>query len=339
MNTVGENKTINMVVPQTSFYVLTVPKVPTAQLAVPASADATVRADGQQMGLDPTLQLSTADSISVVVLKFKTDGLVNRDGIVSAVVQLHLREATNTDPQVTTVLGLPDDWHEEGVSWNNLIFLKKNPPAAVTKTTENFINWWSSPQPEVLGHITIPPKDKVPYGVGTFLRLDVTEAVKKGVDEFMLVRIWRFDQSQGAPPSQLPADNVQGTYFFTSKDDTQADPKLYPTLLIDYQVPEGFAPPPPFIPSPPPAGPPPPTPPPPPPPPAPPTPPSPGLGNIKKSPPITGAVLGKRKSPPPPKHRKKPPPPGRKKPPPPKGNGGKKRPPPPKDRNGMININ
>lgn len=328
MNVLGENKTVNMVLPQSTFYMLTVPKMPTAQLAVRAAGDATVRADGQRVGLDPILQVSTAEDLSVVLLKFRPEGQVPKDLIVTAVLQLHLREATNDDPQVMTVLGLPDDWHEEGVGWDNLIFLK-SAPAKVTKTTENFINWWSKPQPEVLGHVTIPPRSRVQYGTGTLLRLDVTDAVKRGIYEFMLVRIWRFDESKGEGPSKLPADNVQGTYFFTSKDDTNADPSLYPTLLVDYQVPEGFAPPPPLTPPPPPESPPPPASPPPPPPPSPLTPPT-SVGIRQRSPPLINIAdnLGKRKSPPPKAGgKKRPPPPGRKKKPPPPSR--KKKSPPP----------
>ena len=153
-------------------------------------------------------------------------------GVVSAVLQLHLKDASNAEAQVMTVIALPDDWHETGVRWDNLIFLKK-PPAKVTKTTDGFINWWSAPHPQLVGHMTIPPTKYVPWGEGIFLKLDVTDAVRKNVTQFMLARVWRFDKSTGAPPSTLPGDNVQGTYFFTSKDSENVT--RHPTLIVDYQ--------------------------------------------------------------------------------------------------------
>ena len=231
----GDTEEIVFALPQSSVYMLTVPKVATKQAIITALGDATVYADGEQVGLDPTLQISTAERLSVSVVKFKTTGMIGDLGVVSAVLQMHLKETTANDAQVVSVLALPDDWHEEGVAWNNLIFLKKNPPAKVTKTTENFINWWSDPQPAALGYVTIPPRAYVPWGEGVFLRLDVSDAVRKGITQFMLVRVFRFDQSRGAPPSQLPADNVAGTYIFTSKD--SANVTKQPTLIVDYEVP------------------------------------------------------------------------------------------------------
>lgn len=232
----GESLTIVFDAPPSSFYMLTVPKVPIRQVALPAMADATVFADGAAAGLEPTLEVSATDRLSISVMKFKAEGLVGDRGVVSAVLQLHLKEATNKESQVMTVLALPDDWHEEGVRWDNLIFLKTPPAKGVaTKTTDGFINWWSAPHPQLVGHMTIPPGDLIPWGgEGLYLRLDVTDAVRKNVTQFMLARVWRFDASKGQGIAKLPADNVQGTYFFTSKD--TANVTLHPTLLVDYEI-------------------------------------------------------------------------------------------------------
>ena len=254
----GETKVLNYVHEPSTFMMLTVPKVLTQQLALTATADATCRSTGETEGLANQLVVSTAEQLAVAILKFEYDPNAVSEGIVSAVLKLHLREATNEEPQVVTVLGLPDDWHEESVSWSNLIFLK---PAGsrITKTNENFINWWSNPMPSPVGHITIPPRKKVKYGTGMFLHLDVTDAVQKGITQFMLVRVFRYDASPGTGAGGLPADNVQGSYFFTSKDSPEEE--NHPKLLIDYKVD--------FYNSPPPPSPPPPSPPVPPPPPAP----------------------------------------------------------------------
>ncbi len=221
---------------------LTVPKVMTQQLAVTAAGDATVRADGIIEGLAEKLVVSTADQLAVAVLKFEYEADIVRDGIVSAVLKLHLQEATNNEPQVVSVIGLPDSWHEESVSWSNLMFLKPA-GARVSKTNENFINWWSNPQPSIVGHITIPPGYKVQYGTGQFLQLDVTDAVQKGITQFMLVRVFRYDASRTESANQLPADNVQGSYFFTSKDAEETE--RHPQLLINYKVDQYSSPPPP----------------------------------------------------------------------------------------------
>ena len=133
-----------------------------------------------------------------------------------------------------TVLALPDDWHEAGVAWSNLIFLKPA-PAQVTKTTENFINWWSNPQPSPIGYMTIPRGDKVNWDVGLDLRLDVTDAIRDGIYQFMFVRVFRFDESKGEGPAKLPSDNVQGKYVFASKDFKNVT--QHPSLIIDYYSP------------------------------------------------------------------------------------------------------
>ena len=242
MQQMDPTKVLNFVQAPSTFFMLTVPKVMTQRLALTATADATVRATGEMEGLADMLVVSTAEQIAVAVLKFEYDPNTVSEGIVSAVLKLHLREATNVDPQVVSVIGLPDDWHEESVSWSNFIFLKKTVPK-VTKTNENFINWWADPQPSIVGHITVPPARLVAYDSDTFLSLDVTDAVQKGITQFMLVRVFRYDASLGEGPSQLPADNVQGSYFFTSKDSEETD--KHPQLLIDYKVSQYSSPPPP----------------------------------------------------------------------------------------------
>ena len=230
MHKLGARKQIQYRNPRSSLYMITVPKVPTKQIIMTATADATVRANGIPAGLEPTLEVSTSGQISVAVIKFNPDEVGN---IASAVLQMHLQSATNSAEQVMTVLALPDDWQEEGVAWSNLIFLKPA-PAQVTKTTENFINWWSNPQPSPIGYMTIPRGDKVNWDVGLDLRLDVTDAVKNGIYQFMLVRVFRFDQSLGDGPAKLPSDNVQGQYVFASKD--SANITQYPTLFIEYSA-------------------------------------------------------------------------------------------------------
>lgn len=326
------NQTLQFPFPSASVFMFTVPKVPTQRLASDAVADTTVPAAGGSSGSEPTLQVSTADAVSVALLKFNIDGQVGDQGIVSAVLQLHLESATNTVPQVCMVLGVDSNWGE-GVTWGQLNeLLPVNGP--VTSTANNFINWVSNPNPSVIGHVTVPPGSSVP-SEGVMLQLDVTDAVNAGQRDFLVVRMFRFDASTGQPPAQLPADPVQGTYTFSSRE--ASNPDNHPKLLVDFQVPP--QPPPPPAASPPPLGVPPP-----------PyqippgyqyQPPSPGDYNNYEytSPPYPPPPRVHKPPPrrPPPKATKPPPsikkrsPPGRKKrPPPPKKSGGKKKPPPPK---------
>jgi len=256
------DKFLNYVHEPSTFMMLTVPKVKTQQLELTPTADATCRSSDVREGLADQLVVSTAEQLAVSIIKFEYDETIASEGIVSAVMRLHLREATNDEPQVMSVLALPDDWHEESVSWSNLIFLKPA-GARISKTNENFINWWADPMPSPVGYITIPPRKFVKFREGRFLSLDVTDAVQQGITQFMLVRVFRYDESPGKGVGQLPADNVQGSYFFTSKDNSEVE--NHPKLFIDYKVNSYDSPPPTLPPSPPPAPPssPPPSPPPP----------------------------------------------------------------------------
>lgn len=308
--------TLNYTHPAGTMFAFAVPKVPTARLEADPAEDATLRASGGTAGYEPTLQVSTADAISAAVLKFDISGRTGDIGIVNAVLQIHLESCSNTVPQVLTVLGLSESWDEASVGWNTLKALKNN-PGPVATTTDNFVDWGASPAPKVVGHITVPPSSYLP-AAGTELRLDVTDSVLAGVKTFLIMKMKRYDQSPGVPPYQLPAEVVQGTYTFSSKE--TAVPENRPKLVVTYQVPP--------YPSPPPSPPPPPAPPAPSPPPPPlsPPPPPPLPPPRRAPPPKRRSPPPKRRAPPPKGGRKPPPPAGRRKPPPPK----RRRPPPPK---------
>jgi hypothetical protein len=203
----------------------------------------------------------------------------------------------------------------------------------VASTLANFVVWDGTAPPSVEGHVTVPPAAAVDAAGGAYLRLDVTDAVKRGVTSFAVVRLFRFDGSPGSPEAAIPGDVIEGVHVFDSKESGATERR--PQLLIDYQTPPH--PPPPPLPSPPPSPPPPSPPPPSPPPPdaPPPSPPPPESPPPPDSPP----PLPPGPSPPPdtsvqdrnPPAGKVPPPPWWKaRQPPPKKASTKKRPPPKK---------
>ena len=229
----GDARTVAMDVRETSFYRITVPKGSTDRLASEAVADATVRAAGGSPGNEPTLVVSTADAVSVAVMRFNIDGQVGDQGIVTSVLQLHLEAATNSGPQVLLVLAMGEEANE-GVDWGRFATLK-GVSGPITKASDNFINWRDGTAvPAVAGHMTVPPAGSIPPE-GVFLRLEVTDSVRAGYRNFMVVRMVRYDQSEGQPPSQLAADFVEGTYTFSSRE--AENPDLRPKLLVDYVVP------------------------------------------------------------------------------------------------------
>jgi len=70
----------------------------------------------------------------------------------------------------------------------------------VTNIADNFINWKGDAPPIVVGHITVPAQSAIPPE-GTFLQLDVSDAVVAGWRSSMVARMYRFGASPGQPPS------------------------------------------------------------------------------------------------------------------------------------------
>ncbi|KAL4515713.1 hypothetical protein Ndes2437B_g07136 [Nannochloris sp. 'desiccata'] len=317
----GESLELRFSHPPATMFRFSVPKVPTLRLEAEPSGDATLWGTSGTGENFSTLQVTSADAIAVTVLKFDISGRTGDIGIVNAVLQLHLESCSNAEPQVVTVLGLKDaNWDENTVQWSSISALKPNPGPLLT-TTDNFINWWVNPPPAVAGYITVPPSSSLPAN-GTNLALDLTEmVVKDGITSFLLVKMRRYDQSLGLPPSQLPAELVSSTYTFASKE--ALVPEYRPKLVLAYQVTENFPPP---VSPPPPPVPPPPSPPlsPPPPPPRRPPPLRRPPPPRKRPPPPNRIPPPPRRRPPPPRRR---PPPPRRRPPPPR-----RRPPPPRRR-------
>jgi hypothetical protein len=310
--------------PPTTMLRFSLPKVPTQRLEAEPTGDATLWGDGHGDNF-ATLQVTSADGIAVSVLKFDIVGRTGDIGIVNAVLQLHVEACSNAIPQVVTVLGLKDaNWDESTVQWSSISALLPNPGPLLT-TTDNFVNWWASPPPVVAGYVTVPPSLYLPAN-GTILALDVSDLViKQGITSFLLVKMRRYDQSLGQPPSQLPAEDITGTYTFSSKE--ALVPEYRPKLLVSYQVTQNF--PPPESPPPPPVPPPPGNPPPPsspPPPPSLPPPPPPPPPTRRPPPPLRKPPPPLKKRSPPPRRRAPPPKKPAKRPPPPR----KRRPPPPR---------
>jgi hypothetical protein len=247
MRPLGASLSLNFTLPEATMFALTVPRVPSQRASIEPDGDATLRAAGGRYGSDSELKVSTAEDVSVAVVKFSTNGRIGDRGIVSAVLQLHLKASNTPTEQLLTVLGLTENWDESSVEWGGLQALK-TPSVPVDSTAKNFINWGANPAPMPVGHVTVPPSYEISSSSGMKLRLDVTDAVRRGITSFLVLRPFRMDESPGSPPSRLPADVVQGTYIFASRDSPLSDHR--PLLLIDYEVIGN--PPPPFNPPPPP---------------------------------------------------------------------------------------
>lgn len=229
-----DDKTISITSLSGSFYALTVPKGQTERTTIDPSDDATVKiSGGDPLGMEPTLVVSSADDLSVTLLKFDIGDRSNN--LVNAILKLHLESATNESPQIVMVLGIREPWVEHDVTWDKIATLRQSIPSSIDRAADNPIYWKGPNGPSVAGHITIPPNDSIP-AEGFDVRLDVTDIVRSGVTNFLMVRMFRYDQSTGERPAQLPGDKVQGAYVFTSKDSDSTE--NHPALIIDTMLPQ-----------------------------------------------------------------------------------------------------
>ena len=237
MQPLDPSLSLSFSLPKTTIYSLAVPKVPVQSTVMEPDADATLSWGGGSTGLSQELVVTTTNNPSVAVLRFSTQGKVGNIGIVTAVLQLTLIRATNTESQILTVLGFDQSWDEVSISWESLDVLSQV-SVPVDSTAKNFVNW--NTKPTIVGHMTVPPGDSLPSLAP--LRLDVTEFVQRGITNFLVLRPFRMDAS-GTGAARLPADNIQGSYVFGSREhsDFQAKPKL----LVGYQIDRTLPPPPP----------------------------------------------------------------------------------------------
>ena len=222
--------------PPGNVYRVAVSKVPTNIVKVEPLADTTLLSTpftkSNALGTTDTLIVSSTLNPSVALIRFHSLGQTGSIGIQNAVLSLHLDAATNNQPQLVAVLAVDGEWDENSVVWNQFDILKPN-AVQVQTTTDNYINWWASPAPKVVGYIVIPPGASIPPG-GTRLELDVTDSLNNNVESFMLVRLKRYDQSAGQPPYQLDGEALEGWYTFGSREATDSNRR--PNLVIQYQV-------------------------------------------------------------------------------------------------------
>lgn len=218
-------------IPSQSIHVVTVPIVPTQRASIVADRDATIQAEGMANGGETSLRVKTnGKDSSIAMINFNTEGKVGDIGIVNAVLELNLERATNNNPQVLAVIGWNRGWDEDTPDWNGISLLNRV-NGDIRRTKDNFINWNDA---IIVGHVTVPPGNQVPGG-GMKIRLDVTDTIGR-VSNYAIVRMFRMDQSTGEPPAQLPADTLEGEYYFTSRESSNEGAR--PTLLVDYQVSE-----------------------------------------------------------------------------------------------------
>lgn len=232
VSVVPQNGVITMQHPPGSVYMMTMPKVATATSVLNATGAVFIKAGSNSQtnyASSPTMQVSTsqssADDCAVGLVKFSQLDDIDRNSIVSAILQFYLQDVqgTLTQNQVLTVISNPYDWEQSTVTWDSSQLFVQPPTNGVTSTYDNFINWGAnSPAPDafVMGMPTVP----IANNAGILLRLDVTEYVKRNnIYSFAVVRMFRYDQSSAGP-----ADNPQGVYEFGNL----AGPYV-PQLIVD----------------------------------------------------------------------------------------------------------
>jgi len=221
--TTGNENYMSFSMPPSTVYMVTIPTVSSRQETMAASDAVAVTPKGAytDSGSFSITSSSSAgiDSPSIIALKFP-DYTRSKSSILHAVLNLHLRESTNSRPEILTILGIGDDWSSNTASWSSLSFLKdiSSDSFDFQHSKDNFVKWGNGVT--VVGHLTVPPSSAVGEK-GSTLRFDVTEHIKNGLKSFIIVRLIRYNRSGG-----LPQDVPEGLYNFASLSDSQFAPKI-----------------------------------------------------------------------------------------------------------------
>lgn len=220
---IGFEDSMRISVPSKTVFVMTVPTANSKTTFIKAEA---------AVALSPVSSHTRGENFMITTSKVENNGrpsilLLNfREGIhyvdkglVHATLQLHVtNQSTNIQEQVVTVLGFRQNWETKDVTWSNINILKPfDDSNTLSKSWDNFIDWESSKNPTIVGHMTIPPALSVPDD-GVFVRLDVTNALLEGISSFSIVRMIRYDETGMDQRTALPQDKPQGRYVFTSLD-------------------------------------------------------------------------------------------------------------------------
>ncbi len=213
----GDEKKFYLDVPKATVKIITIPTVPARWEAVEAFQDAGIGYKYYGPGDAKVMGVATKGTDSSIVMVNFDKG--NRD-VLGATMELTLHHSTNEKPQVLTVVAWNNGWDEGFQPWNRVPFLK-NDVGDTSRIAGNFLNW---DQVEIVGHLTVPPLARS----GQKVSLDVSEWIGR-VGNFAIMRLVRHDPSPNAGPSQTPADEILGEYFFHSKEADNPDdrPKLF----------------------------------------------------------------------------------------------------------------
>jgi hypothetical protein len=230
-------KTLSLRQPAASTYMLTVPRVATATVALLPSGDTTVEAGGS-MGSsaradDALLEVQTSptsdqSATRVALLQFEPAALPAGNRIVAAVLQLTVAQPP-AGTHVYTVLGHSGGaWGVANATWRSVSSLLLSQPngRAVTSVSANFIRWappgTAAAAPLVVGHVTVGKA----MARGRVLSLDVTDYVKSGGAGFAVARLHRFDR-RGSGAAALPGDSTAGSRVaFNSSEAAAGRPVL-----------------------------------------------------------------------------------------------------------------
>lgn len=226
IGTIGDGRSVEIGIPDASLSIISIPTVPVRQDVVIADRDATFHVSNTVNGYESPIRVSTnGRDTSVGMFNFNLEGR----NAHSAVLELHLEKATNRAPQVLQVLGWDRGWDQNSPNWSGASLLT-DIRGETRQIKDNFINWDDN-KVFVVGHVTVPPGDKIPGG-GMKLRVDVSDTIGK-VTNYAVLRAVRYDESSANTASKLPSDNLEGEYFFSSIEGSEENK---PKLLVNVRV-------------------------------------------------------------------------------------------------------
>ncbi len=219
--------------PQSVWLVTVFDKAPGAEVALPAKADATVRAGvnvGKNYGAEQTLVVrshsTSPQSRSAAYLKFGLGGVAPAD------IDLAVLEVTGSSPgskgqAIGHVYGLTNDgWQEKAVTWTGAPNLGPTIGTA-NKIRHNYITGVGT-SADIVGHLSAGPASST-------MRLNVSDFVRRQTDgeaSFLIARDVRFDGD---------IDDQGGLTIASRQTTTATPPRLVLFLRPGAKLPGGDA--------------------------------------------------------------------------------------------------
>ena len=227
------NSTVTFSIPGESFIEMKIPLIPSKKVILEAShATAMTPSKSFKDGMDFKVSMDPKHGEpSVIAVGFSGQQVPEASKILRAILEMHLSQNNREEPtqdQMVTVIGF-NDW-VDGMNWQSSGILKKNPSSSIQDSRDNVIDW--NDKVTIVGHIVVPDAKVITEQGGRTIRLDVSDAIRKGIRSFALVRMIRFDET-GNDAGRLPQDKPEGRYIFSALSDPNT--AWRPRLVIDEQ--------------------------------------------------------------------------------------------------------